>query len=198
MNALLLLPALSCLSTNHSKPFLLGQSERPFPLSWRDVECADVEPCNSILLNKSSRPFLGKLHTPHCWGSSEISVKKNKADKRQIGKRTLLPFSGFGWVLSSNRGGLVRLLWGGGAAVQWRPSSAEAAIWRSYPPTQPNYLPPSWLSGETELHQQVYIRANKTRQFVPGSEGLRSFKWEASFQDKAAVCSLPKSAVQHM
>ena len=39
-------------STNHSGLSLSLES---------DVECADVEPCNSILLNKSSRPFLRKL-----------------------------------------------------------------------------------------------------------------------------------------
>ena len=80
-------PTVSWLSANQSKPSLLSQSQQPFPLFGRDVECADVEPCNSILLNKSSRSFLRKhieFHQKYPCSRNPLIFK--------ITERSLLPF----------------------------------------------------------------------------------------------------------
>ena len=80
-------PTVSWLSANQSEPSLLSQSQQPFPLFGRDVECADVEPCNSILLNKSSRSFLRKhieFHQKYPCSRNPLIFK--------ITERSLLPF----------------------------------------------------------------------------------------------------------
>ena len=80
-------PTVSWLSANQSQPSLLSQSQQPFPLFGRDVECADVELCNSILLNKSSRSFLRKhieFHQKYPCSRNPLILK--------ITERSLLPF----------------------------------------------------------------------------------------------------------
>ena len=80
-------PTVSWHSANQSEPSLLSQSQQPFPLFGRDVECADVEPCNSILLNKSSRSFLRKhieFHQKYPCSRNPLILK--------ITERSLLPF----------------------------------------------------------------------------------------------------------
>ena len=128
-------PTVSWLSANQSEPSLLSQSQQPFPLFGRDVECADVEPCNSILLNKSSRSFLRKhieFHQKYPCSRNPLILK--------ITERSLLPFPGCGLL-----------------CVPGPPSPAAVvpACSAQSPAVRSCRLPASssHIGGETKLHQ---------------------------------------------
>ena len=162
---------LSWLSTNQRRPPPLNQSQRPFPLSWRDVECADVEPCNSILLSKSSRSFLWNWkYTRTFYFLHTFFAKKRIALISSLMTLVgLVALSQVARVLSSISST------GGGAvcrgAVQRRPPSCEAA--RRLLPAK-NYQQQQWWNrscisrpGTTPTRQQA----------VSSSESLRTFEW---------------------
>ena len=131
-------PTVSWLSANQSEPSLLSQSQQPFPLFGRDVECADVEPCNSILLNKSSRSFLRKhieFHQKYPCSRNPLILK--------ITKRSLLPFPLSAAVFPVlHQQQLCR------PAVQSRPPS-EAAVTVYLPPAPTSVVKQSCISIKT-------------------------------------------------
>ena len=161
---------LSWLSTNQRRPPPLNQSQRPFPLSWRDVECADVEPCNSILLSKSSRSFLWNWkYTRTFYFLHTFFAKKRIALISSL--MTLVGLVALSQVarvlssISSTGGGAVC-----GGAVQQRPPSCEAAA-RLLPAK--NYQQQQWWNRSCISKPGT----TPTRQQAVSSESLRTFEW---------------------
>ena len=147
---------LSWLSTNQRRPPPLNQSQRPFPLSWRDVECADVEPCNSILLSKSSRSFLWNWkYTRTLYFLHTFLSKKNSSNIQ------LLDFGGLGCPFPGCQGVVLDPQHWWWSRVPRCSTAAPSLLWSCCPPSTCQELPAAAVVKQI-LHQQTWDYANKT------------------------------------
>ena len=147
---------LSWLSTNQRRPPPLNQSQRPFPLSWRDVECADVEPCNSILLSKSSRSFLWNWKYTRTFYFLHTFLLNKKSSYIQ-----LLDFGGLGCPFPGCQGVVLDQQHWWWSCVPRCSTAAPSLLWSCPPPSTCQELPAAAVVKQI-LHQQTWDYANKT------------------------------------
>ena len=147
---------LSWLSTNQRRPPPLNQSQRPFPLSWRDVECADVEPCNSILLSKSSRSFLWNWKYTRTFYFLHTFLLNKKSSNIQ-----LLDFGGLGCPFPGCQGVVLDQQHWWWSCVRRCSTAAPSLLWSCPPPSTCQELPAAAVVKQI-LHQQTWDYANKT------------------------------------